>query len=446
MQSAIANIAALSVIGLSASGTIKSTAGMEAPDFNLSGGGALSNAVQQIFDGVADGGRVTFTYSHFAGQNGTFSFNIADTQYYQDGVAAVTIRSASWNSRDIQATLTNNRTILPAANLRVASGYPGYSANNAAAMTLISGEKKKGTVDVTLAFTDPAANSAVCGTTMPVYVNAGAAYSAGYADAAGTVYLDPATNQTPGYGRTVTVKAKYLDESGTAQDAASITVTTPADRAPTDAAVDSQKQGQTWYVNVDRADGGSQLLEVNMASVYAKAREGYTQGTFRLTSVTTEGTGVSIQEIGTPVYFKSESITPISGSGYSVTTRTRYLRKTTGITALTGYTNYNSGSSITLYKRSTNAYGDVTYSSAGYYVWRHGGSTQTLYEANGSATDYDVGSGGAGKTLYEAGSAVTRYQKLSAGGSGISTYYNAKTAADYYRKGTTVTDTYYTKS
>ncbi len=445
VQSAIAQIAALSVIGLNASGTIKSTTGMEAPDFNLTGGGALSNAVQQIFDGVADGGRVTFTYSHFAGQNGTFSFNIADTQYYQDGVAAVTIRSASWNSRDIQATLSNGRTILPAANLRVASGYPGYSANNAATMALISGEKKKGTVDVTLAFTDPSAGSVVCGTTMPVYVNAGAAYSAGYADAAETVYLDPATNQTPGYGRTVTVKAKYLDESGTAQDAASITVTTPADRAPTDAAVSSQKQGQTWYVNVTRADGESQLLEVNMASVYAKAREGYTQGIFSLATVTKQGTGVSIKEIGSEVYFKAVSITPIS-TGYAVTARTRYLRKTSGVNALTGYSNYNSGDSITLYKRSTNSYGDVTYSSAGYHVWRYGGSVQTLYEANGSVTDYDVGSDANGKTLYEAGTAVTRYEKVNAGGSGISTYYNAKTAKDYYQKGETVTNTYYTKA
>ena len=247
------------------------------------------------------------------------------------------------------------------------------------------------------------------------------------------------------------------------------------DYTASDAAVGNQVQGQTWYVNVTRNDGSSQLLEVNMASVYSKAREGYTLGTFTLASVTLEGEGVSIQAIGTAVYFKSVSITPVGtkysavtntvtvqgtgvsiqaigtavyfksvsitpiGTSYTVTARTRYLRKTTGITALTGYTNYNSGSSATLYKRSTNAYGDVTYSSVGYYVWRYGGSTQTLYEANGSVTDYDVGSGASGKTLYEAGTAVTRYEKLSSGGSGISTYYNAKNAQDYYQAGSSRT-------
>ena len=336
VQSAIAQIAALSVIGLNASGTIKSTTGVEAPDFNLSGGGALSNAVQQIFDGVADGGRVTFTYSHFAGQNGTFSFNIADTQYYQDGVAAALAR-----------------------------------------------------------------------------------------------------------GKAASLK---------------------------DAVLGAKVQGQKWYVNITKADDSTQLLEVNLASAYADARNGYTLGTFTPATVTTQGTGVSIQEIGSAVYFKSESITPVGtkysavantvtvqgtgvsiqaigsavyfkavsitpiSTGYAVTARTRYLRGTSK-TALTGYSNYNSGSSITLYKRSTNSYGDVTYSSAGYHVWRYGGSTETLYESGGSVTDYDVGSGASGKTLYEAGTAVTRYEKVSAGGSGISTYYNAKTAQDYYQAG-----------
>jgi len=336
VQSAIAQIAALSVIGLNASGTIKSTSGVQAPDFNLTGGGALSNAVQQIFDGVADGGRVTFTYSHFAGQNGTFSFNIADTQYYQDGVAAALAR-----------------------------------------------------------------------------------------------------------GKAASLK---------------------------DAVLGAKVQGQKWYVNITKADDSTQLLEVNLASAYADARNGYTLGTFTPATVTTQGTGVSIQEIGSAVYFKSESITPVGtkysavantvtvqgtgvsiqaigsavyfkpvsitpiSTGYAVTARTRYLRGTSK-TALTGYSNYNSGSSITLYRRSTNSYGDVTYSSAGYHVWRYGGSTETLYESGGSATDYDVGSGASGKTLYEAGTAVTRYEKVSAGGSGISTYYNAKTAQDYYQAG-----------
>ena len=36
--------------------------------------------------------------------------------------------------------------------------------------------------------------------------------------------------------------------------------------------------------------------------------------------------------------------------------------------------------------------------------------------------------------------------RVNAGGSGISTYYNAKTAKDYYQKGETVTNTYYTKA
>ena len=46
---------------------------------------------------------------------------------------------------------------------------------------------------------------------------------------------------------------------------------------------------------------------------------------------------------------------------------------------LDDYSNYNSGDSITLYRRSTNAYGDVSYNSAGYHVWRYGGSRVYRY-------------------------------------------------------------------
>lgn len=340
VQSAIAQISALSVVGLNASGTIKSTSGVQAPDFNLTGGGALSNAIQTISDGVASGGTVSFSIQRFSGSTGSFSFNIASTQYYQDGVAAALAQ-----------------------------------------------------------------------------------------------------------GKAASLK---------------------------DAVLGAKVQGQKWYVNITKADDSTQLLEVNLASAYADARNGYTLGTFTPATVTTQGTGVSIQEIGTAVYFKSESITPVGtkysavantvtvqgtgvsiqaigtavyfksvsitpiGTAYTVTTRTRYLRGSSK-TALTGYSNYNSGSSITLYRRSTNAYGDVSYTSAGYHVWRYGGSTETLYESGGSATDYDVGSGAAGMTLYAAGTAVTRYEKVSSGGSGISTYYNAKTAQDYYQAGSSRT-------
>lgn len=340
VQSAIAQISALSVVGLNASGTIKSTSGVQAPDFNLTGGGALSNAIQTISDGVASGGTVSFSILRFSGATGSFSFNIASTQYYQDGVAAALAQ-----------------------------------------------------------------------------------------------------------GKAASLK---------------------------DAVLGAKVQGQKWYVNITKADDSTQLLEVNLASAYADARNGYTLGTFTPATVTTQGTGVSIQEIGTAVYFKSGSITPVGtkysavantvtvqgtgvsiqaigtavyfksvsitpiGTAYTVTARTRYLRGSSK-TALTGYSNYNSGSSITLYRRSTNAYGDVSYSSAGYHVWRYGGSTETLYESGGSATDYDVGSGAAGMTLYAAGTAVTRYEKVSAGGSGISTYYNAKTAQDYYQAGSSRT-------
>lgn len=377
VQSAIAQISALSVVGLNASGTIKSTSGVQAPDFNLTGGGALSNAIQTISDGVASGGTVSFSIMRFSGTTGSFSFNIASTQYYQDGVAAALAQ-----------------------------------------------------------------------------------------------------------GKAASLK---------------------------DAVLGAKVQGQKWYVNITKADDSTQLLEVNLASAYADARNGYTLGTFTPATVTTQGTGVSIQEIGTAVYFKSESITPVGtkysavtntvtvqgtgvsiqaigtavyfksanitpvgtkytavtntvtvqgtgvsiqaigtavyfksasitpiGTAYTVTTRTRNLRGTSH-TALTGYSTYNSGSAITLYRRSTNAYGDVSYSSAGYYVWRYGGSTSTLYEAGSTVTDYDVGSGAAGKTLYEAGTAVTRYEKLSSSSGATNTYYNAKTAQDYYQAGTSRT-------
>lgn len=210
-----------------------------------------------------------------------------------------------------------------------------------------------------------------------------------------------------------------------------------------DIEVTSQKQGQTWYVTITRNDDSTQMLEIDMSSVYTKARSGYTYGTFRLATVTLQGEGVYIQEIGSPVYFQSTSVTPISGSGYTVTRKQRNLRKSTGITALTGYTNYNGNNGFTLYYYDSSS---KTYKSAGYHVWRYGGTTQTLYESDGYDTFYDVGSGAAGKTLYDAGSSETLYEKKSSGGSGISTYYNAKSGADYYKKGSTVTDQYYTKS
>lgn len=51
--------------------------------------------IKSISDGVASGGTITCTYTKWNNQTATFSFNIADTEYYQSGVSAA--RKAGWN-------------------------------------------------------------------------------------------------------------------------------------------------------------------------------------------------------------------------------------------------------------------------------------------------------------------------------------------------------------
>lgn len=87
VQSAIAQIAAVSVIGLNATGTIKANA-VQAASFNLTGGGDLSNAIQTLFDGYESSGKIKIDYQRINGGTGSINFNIAATQTYRTAVAA----------------------------------------------------------------------------------------------------------------------------------------------------------------------------------------------------------------------------------------------------------------------------------------------------------------------------------------------------------------------
>ena len=84
-------------------------------------------------------------------------------------------------------------------------------------------------------------------------------------------------------------------------------------------------------------------------------------------------------------------------------------------------------------------------SSGATNIYYNAKNAQDYYQAGSSRTFYTYNNNGNGD-LYAAGTAVTRYEKLNAGGSGINTYYNAKTAQDYYQRGQTITDVYYTKA
>ena len=81
------------------------------------------NVVNGIGPASASGGQITIPFSTVGGQGGSVNFNIADTQFYMDGVAAaesagyangvnsVTITKGAWSGGQLSVTASNGRSV-----------------------------------------------------------------------------------------------------------------------------------------------------------------------------------------------------------------------------------------------------------------------------------------------------------------------------------------------
>lgn len=102
------------------------------------GSGQLSipDAVASFGEPVPSGGQITIPYTTMTGATGSINFNIADTQYYQDGVSAaragVTMSAGGWvyNSEEGELTnyiiATNGQSLeisQPTVSIAVSGGY-----------------------------------------------------------------------------------------------------------------------------------------------------------------------------------------------------------------------------------------------------------------------------------------------------------------------------------
>lgn len=103
LKTTIGNIDILDVKGLHSTGNITADKALSGTEIYLKSGESLtsvSNAVSSIGPATASGGKITIPWKMLNGKSGTdVTFNIADTQYYKDGVASakksVTIESVN---------------------------------------------------------------------------------------------------------------------------------------------------------------------------------------------------------------------------------------------------------------------------------------------------------------------------------------------------------------
>ena len=188
--------------------------------------------------------------------------------------------------------------------------------------------------------------------------------------------------------------------------------------------IGSKITGSTYNVSISPTSGTAKATTKDFSSIYADARDGYTQGTFTLASVTLQGSQVS----GTCYHTVPTGGTVYYTAGSSVTT----LGSSVTPTSVSGY---RRGSSVsmsrdTIYRKGTGG----TYTEIGYcYYCQSSSGASTLYKGGDYFNYHDVGTS---STLYYAGSSVTQ---ISGGGVRLST-------VTAYSAGSTVSDTYYTKS
>ena len=248
---------------------------------------------------------------------------------------------------------------------------------------------------------------------------------------------------------------------------------------------------------ITKGDGTTATLQINVSSIYATARTGYTYGTFSLASVTLQGSQDSVYveaSSGGTNYYQADTAatyyeagtaeTYYDGDGGSFTVQgeaeTVYPGNgTSGYLRGSSVTVTKQGSAVTVYPRGTTYYyvrhsSSETPTSAWYTRQTSQPASGTTYDRRfadgGSETYYSAGSDvtyykGDGSYVYGRGTAMTRYKagtvtKTDRGnsvsvtpiGSSVSvTPIKTSTKKNLlstirYKAGTTVTDTYYTKS
>lgn len=188
--------------------------------------------------------------------------------------------------------------------------------------------------------------------------------------------------------------------------------------------IGSKITGSTYNVSISPTSGTAKATTKDFSSIYADARDGYTQGTFTLASVTLQGqrvTGTAYHTVetgGTVYYTAGSSVTKVGNS-----------------VKPTSVSGYRRGSSVsmsrdTIYRKgSSGSYIEIGYC---YYCQSSSGAS-TLYKGGDYFSYNDVGTS---STLYYSGGSVT---PISGGGLRLST-------VTAYQAGSTVSDTYYTKS
>lgn len=214
-------------------------------------------------------------------------------------------------------------------------------------------------------------------------------------------------------GKTLSIDASSIYTNGYNDGYPSGTVT-----------IGSKITGTTYNISISPTSGTAKASTIDFSSIYADARAGYTPGTFTLASVTLQGqrvTGTSYHtvETGGTVYYTAGSAVTRLGSSVTPTSVSGYRR----------------GSSVsmsrdTIYRQGTGG----VYTKIGYcYFCDSTAGASTLYKGGDYFNYHDVGTS---STLYYAGSSVT---PISGGGLRLST-------VTAYQAGSTVSDTYYTKS
>jgi hypothetical protein len=206
---------------------------------------------------------------------------------------------------------------------------------------------------------------------------------------------------------------------------------------------DNDNKGFTVTLDVDDTDGTTAYSEAVHFSTLTSFNAGVTEGEghFTLTTVTPQGQGVNIREIGTPVYFKAVTRYDI-GTGITVSGRqtaghatghergsARYFKSHPKSETPTG-TWYSAPQTSV----PSGGYAGPYYTDGGAYEYYTVTSSGSYYKGSSSGTNYYTVSGD------------TYYEQVSSGGSGISTYYNAKTGVDYYLPASPITNRYYIKS
>lgn len=106
-------------------------------------GADVSSAIDSIGPATASGGQITIPWTRLDGSAGTpINFNIADTQYYQDGVSAAKASVSALIVNGNNNPVSGRRTLTPGSSMTV---YPATyvdgitTRNNDAALVIIAG-------------------------------------------------------------------------------------------------------------------------------------------------------------------------------------------------------------------------------------------------------------------------------------------------------------------